>query len=399
MPTTLYFQTYVFKIIVTRGFMTFLNENEYISDSILLNQIKNNKALQSFFEMTFSGIKPKNNCGFLHIQNKNYFIIPKITNDQESNLNVFIYMLMYAYDVKLSHDDIANFQSTKSHFLEIFIRYFSDMLLNEFKKGIFKKYICLNENLKVLRGKYIIDKNFTNFYHQNIYCEFDEFTMDNELNRFFLYAIKVFKKFSSYPNLHKCEMILDEVSFFNHSNLNLVNIEFNRMNNRYFKSFETAMMILNRLIPLPEDNNKKSFSFLFDMAEVFEKFIGRLFQTIDPTIKLQYQKNFGNLQLKPDILTSTMIVDTKYKIVESKDNLAPSDKYQMFTYGTNFGIKDTMLLYPKHFNKDFNDADFSLGVGSNEVCLKMRNIDLEFNGDYDSFLQEMNKIIFKVIDK
>jgi 5-methylcytosine-specific restriction enzyme subunit McrC len=378
--------------------MTFLYENEYIS-SPLKNDIESNKELYPFFEMTFQGIKPKNNCGFLKIQNKNYFIVPKIADKKETNLHIFIYMLMYVFDVKLTNSDFSNLQSIKSHFLEIFIRHFSDALLNEFKKGIFKKYVCLSKNLKVLRGKYVIEKNFTNFYHQNIYCEYDEFTMDNELNRFFLYAIKVFKKFSSYPNLHKCEMILDEVSFLHFSNLNQINIEFNRMNSRYLKSFETAVMILKKLIPLPNDDNNKSFAFLFDMSKVFEKFIGRLYQSIDSTTKLQSQGTFENLQLKPDILTSTMIIDTKYKIVETKDNLATSDKYQMFTYGTNFGIKNTMLLYPKHFNKDFKDDDLRLGDAENTIKLRLRSIDLEFNGNYDDFLQKMNDRVFKIINE
>lgn len=366
--------------------MTFLYENEYLSESALEHYIKSNQALHPFFKTSFQGIKPKNNCGFLNIHNENYFIVPKIADSQETNLNIFMYMLMYAFDIKLKHNDFSNLSDTKHHFLELFIRHFSDTLLNEFKRGIFKQYICLAENLKVLRGKYVIEKNFTNFYHQNIYCEFDEFTMDNELNRFFLYAITVFKKFSSYPNLHKCEMILDEVSFYNHANLNQINIKFNRMNARYSTSFETALMILKKLIPLPEDDSKKNFAFLFDMGEVFEKFIGRLFQEIDPTTKLQCPKNFGNLQLKPDIVTSTMIVDTKYKIVESRDNLAPSDKYQMFTYGTNFGMKDTMLLYPKHFNKDFKDDVLKLGTENNTISLSLKSIELNQNGNYENFI-------------
>lgn len=365
--------------------MQFLYENEYIPSS-LKNDIESNKELYPFFEMTFQGIKPKNNCGFLKIQNENYFIVPKIADKEEINFHIFIYMLMYAFDVKLTNSDFSNLQSIKSHFLEIFIRHFSDALLNEFKKGIFKQYVCLSENLKVLRGKYVIEKNFTNFYHQSIYCEYDEFTMDNELNRFFLYAIKVFKKFSSYPNLHKCEMILDEVSFLHFSNLNQINIEFNRMNSRYLKSFETAIMILKKLIPLPNDDNNKSFAFLFDMSEVFEKFIGRLYQSIDNTTKLQSQRNFGNLQLKPDILTSSMIIDTKYKIVQTKDNLSVADKYQMFTYGTNFNIDNTMLLYPEHLHK--THENLILGVGEKAVKLKLRSIDLNQNNeDYEQYIE------------
>jgi len=51
------------------------------------------------------------------------------------------------------------------------------------------------------------------------------------------------------------------------------------------------------------------------MNELFEKFIGRIFKELDPSTKLQNQKNFGNLQLKPDIITTNMIIDTKYKIM------------------------------------------------------------------------------------
>ncbi|QIR80024.2 hypothetical protein FA592_14085 (plasmid) [Sulfurospirillum diekertiae] len=189
-----------------------------------------------------------------------------------------------------------------------------------------------------------------------------------------------------YPNLHKCEMILDEVSFLHFSNLNQINIEFNRMNSRYLKSFETAIMILKKLIPLPNDENNKSFAFLFDMSEVFEKFIGRLYQSIDSTTKLQSQRNFGNLQLKPDILTSSMIIDTKYKIVQTKDNLSVADKYQMFTYGTNFNIDNTMLLYPEHLHK--THENLILGVGEKAVKLKLRSIDLNQNNeDYEQYIE------------
>lgn len=79
-------------------------KNEYIPSS-LTKEIESNKELYPFFEMTFQGIKPKNNCGFLKIQNENYFIVPKIADKEQTNLHIFIYMLMYAFDVKLTNRD------------------------------------------------------------------------------------------------------------------------------------------------------------------------------------------------------------------------------------------------------------------------------------------------------
>lgn len=375
--------------------MNFLHENQFIKDDNLIQIIKQTKSLYPYFENSFDGVKPKNYCGFFNIESENYFIIPKITDSNNvQNLDIFIYMLLYAYDIKISNEDLANISNTKFKIMEIFIRYFTNGLLGELKKGIYKTYITKEENLKVLKGKYLIEKNFSNFYHQNIYCEFDEFSMDNQLNQFFLYAIKIFQKYSSYSNLHLCEMMFDEVTF-NHIDVNRLQINFDRLNTRFKSSFEIALMILQRLSPLVNNSNDKGFVFLFDMAEVFEKFIGNIYKSIDNTTQIQKEKDFGNLKLKPDIITQNIIIDTKYKIVKNKEDLATCDKYQMFTYGINFGIKNTMLLYPKHFNFEFKGADvLKLGIGDNMVYLKMRCIDLNSDSaGYDGYIEKIRRRI------
>jgi 5-methylcytosine-specific restriction enzyme subunit McrC len=365
--------------------MQFLYENQNIPEE-LESFIKDNENLQKYFEQSFNGIKPKNYCGFLTIENRNYFIIPKITNDNEENLNIFIYMLIYAYDIKLSNEDISSLENTKNKIFEIFIRFFADSLMNELKKGLYKTYVTFENNLKVLRGKYVISKNFTNFYHQNIYCEFDEFTSDNELNKFFIYAIKIFKRYSNYLNLHRCETIFDEVTYQNFDTRRL-DIKFNRMNKRFESSYELALMILDKITPLISDSKQKSFSFLFDMAEVFEKFIGRIYKSIDPSTKLQFGRYFGNLLLTPDIITSNKIIDTKYKLARNRDDLSTQDKYQMFVYGTNFEIQETILLYPKH-RFDVNE-NLRLGKSQKLINLKMRSIDLFSDKSFNEYVEEI----------
>lgn len=86
-----------------------------------------------------------------------------------------------------------------------------------------------------------------------------------------------------------------------------------------------------------------------------------------------------------------MIIDTKYKIVKNKDDLVTNDKYQMFTYGINFNIRDTMLLYPKHLF-DVKE-DLKLGINENLVELKMRSLDLNFDGNYEEFIESIKEKI------
>ena len=115
-----------------------------------------------------------------------------------------------------------------------------------------------------------------------------------------------------------------------------------------------------------------------------------MFTEIDSSTKLQNYKEFNELKLKPDIITTNMIIDTKYKILKSRDDLAVSDKYQMFVYGTNFEIKNTMLLYPKHL--EHFDDDLVLGKDEREIGLKVKSIDLGCEScGYGEFVGEIKK--------
>lgn len=373
--------------------MNFIIENEYIPKE-LETFIRENEKLYKSFNVDFKGIKPKNVCGFILLNDENYFIVPKICDKNESNLNIFIYMLLYAYDIKVKNEDISKLENLKHNFLKIFIKYFSDTLFEELKRGVWKTYISKEENLKVLKGKYLIKENFSNFYHQNIYCQYDEFSMDNQLNQFFLFAIKIFKRYSNTENLFRCESIFDEVDY-RHIDINKFNFKFDRLNHRFKKSFDIAMLILKSMSSLVSNSTTQSFSFLFDMSEVFEKFIGNIYKDIDSSIKLQKEFNYGSLKLKPDILTRDLIIDTKYKLVKNKKDLKTHDKYQMFTYGINLKRNETMLLYPKHIYDVYEDL--KLGKDENLVNLKMRSIDLKCDDEgLEMYIDEIRRRVGKL---
>jgi 5-methylcytosine-specific restriction enzyme subunit McrC len=103
---------------------------------------------------------------------------------------------------------------------------------------------------------------------------------------------------------------------------------------------------------MTQKSTDKSFAFLFKMSDVFEKFIEKMYKEIDLSSIGQYSKSFGKLHLKPDIHTDSKIIDIKYKSYDNS-SLDRNDKYQMYVYGKNFAIKDTMIIYPKHINRQF----------------------------------------------
>ena len=371
-------------------------EYSQVDDAKLKKYILATPSLHKYFKRDWEALKSRQYCGVLNFEGEDYYLLPKISQkDDDANLDIFIYMLMKAYNIKLENEDIASCKNNSHTILEVFIQMFAHKLFLEFQKGTYKEYITEVDNLRTLRGKYLINENLKhNFTHEKIYCEYDEFSEDNTLNQFFLYAVKTLLRYTKNKKLLKqCELILNEVEF-KQFDINTLNIHFHRLNTRFKSSYEFAILLLSKSIPL-FSKDKKSFAFLFDMNDLFENFIGKIYEDIDNSTNLQAQRNFGNLQLKPDIITSTMIIDTKYKKVKNREDLSVADKYQMFVYGTNFGVKDTMLLYPKHL-EDLKE-DLELGKDDKMVRMKMRSVDLEFRGGYGEYIKYIEEIIKELL--
>ncbi|ARU47737.1 McrC family protein [Sulfurospirillum diekertiae] len=287
--------------------MQIIHEYKEVTHKELCKHIIDNKALHKYFTLDWKTLKAAQYCGILNFNHQDFYILPKIANkNDEQNLNIFIYMLMYAYNIKLSNEQIASCQNQKHTILEIFIQMFAQNLLKELKKGIFKEYLTQENNLRVLKGKYLINENLKyNFTKDKIYCQYDEFCENNSLNQFFLYAVKFFQKFVDDKKLLKqCELIFDEVEY-KHIDINTLNFHFNRLTQRFKTSFEIALLLLKQSIPL-FSQDKKSFAFLFDMNILFEKFIARILKEKYDDVEIPNGYiSFGGLNLKPDIIVKS----------------------------------------------------------------------------------------------
>ena len=385
-------------------------EYQSITNEKLKNHIIDTKELHSYFTLDWKDLKAKQYCGILNFDNQDFYILPKIANhNDEQNLNIFIYMLMYAYDVNLLNENTSLSENLKSNnILEVFVQMFANGLLQELKKGMYKKYITEQDNLSVLKGKYLINENLKyNFTKNKIYCEYDEFSPNNSLNQFFLYTVKYLQKFVKDKKLLKqCELIFDEVEYKSVDINRLETINFDRLNLRFKTSFEIALLLLKQSIPL-FSQDKKSFAFLFDMNVLFEKFIARILKSLDDDAKIQNQDNFGDLTLKPDIIikSKNLIIDCKYKILKENKTSSRNDRYQMYVYGNNFKLEmnfRTILLYPKNLNeKDLNNKKpIYLGNNDRKVELRIRYIDLSFNEyNFEKYMEEIKNRIRTIIDE
>jgi 5-methylcytosine-specific restriction enzyme subunit McrC len=373
-------------------------EYSEVKEKNLKEYIINTPLLHKYFKLDWNVLKSQQYCGILNFGDKDYYLLPKVAdNNDEKNLDIFIYMLMYAYDIKLENEDIASCKNEKHNILEVFIQMFASNLFKEFKRGVYREYITEQDNLTTLRGKYLINENLKfNHIKNKIYCEYDEFSMDNQLNQFFLYAVKRLLKYTKNKKLLKqCELVLDEAEYKTFD-INNLHVHFNRLNNRFKGSFEFALLLLNKSIPLFA-KDKKSFAFLFDMNMLFERFVGKMIKELEPATLLQSCDTYGDLILKPDIIVKDLIIDTKYKKLGAKNDIKRDDKFQMFVYGKNYHITNTMLLYPKHL--DHFDYDLILGENGEEIKMKIKSLDLGYVecGGYKEYVEEIKIRITEIV--
>ena len=73
-------------------------EYQKVNNENLETYIKNTPSLHQYFKVDFQGLKARQYCGIINHNREDFYILPKIANnnDKKTNLNIFTYMLMYA---------------------------------------------------------------------------------------------------------------------------------------------------------------------------------------------------------------------------------------------------------------------------------------------------------------
>ena len=348
------------------------------------------EAFRKYFSENWGKVKTSNYCGSMKIGDETISILPKINRvDENANMRYLVYMLSFVYDLNVEETASAT-DTEQSPIIELLISVFCRDLLVEVERGLYREYISCQENIRTLKGRYLTGLDARhNLFRDKIYCEYDEFSPDNYLNALFAHTVKfcrqITKSDENRKRLSALALMFDEVD----TAYQKKPFVFGRLNERFKKPYSLATLILEHLSVNIGAHGKSEWAFMFDMNVLFEQFVGKLIKQIDHSALLQSERNFGNLKLRPDILIpNKLIIDTKYKLVSSKEEISAQDKYQMYAYGKNFGIENTMLLYPKHLD----GATEILQLGELEKCVMLRMDNVQLNIIADSFCAYIENI-------
>ncbi len=413
----------------------FLNRKDIIALDDLNNKIYKTRKVKPLELIYKKGelkeLKAKNFVGVLRVRNKSFQIIPKLSRKEngfddysrQAIRNLF-YMLTITRKLKIKNSDLAGLKRVNDDFFETLIYLYAKNLFDLIKNNVNKEYVDLEDNLTFLKGKLDFPRHIKNnsILKNKFYLHYEEFCEDNLLNQIFKYVthvlLKTTKNHNNYKILQELSFLFDGVSFKRVAPDDFKKVHLNRLNSFYEPILNLAKIFTSNSSLELSSNNIDTFTFVFDMNDLFEEFIGQISKkiffgsnykvTMQKPVKYLVKEKNGTkkdlFKMMPDIEVSelkskipALIMDTKYKILkdDSKDGIKQQDMYQMFAYSKKFNCKYIILLYPRLEEQNMSESNFKLDEFTN-IYKRTVNLcrDLTSKEQREELKQELKNIFY-----
>lgn len=338
--------------------------------------------------------QPTQWVGVIQIPGLQLEIVPKIDAGEseaegiEEARHNLLYMLSVAGYVPIRFRETASLVTRKAPLGETLAAIFAQRLVAELLRGPERAYRRREENLRLFKGKLKTAPHLRrNAAHRaRFFCEYDEFTSDTELNRIFKAACRLLAASMRMPKtleqLGHALLLLEDVQDVAVNAQILDRVIIDRRSARFEELFVFCRMLLEGHAPGAASGGTKTYSLLFDMNAVFEKFVTVfLRKRVLPSLPghrlveqgkgqgkfLVRQDGRGVLRLKPDLTVigadgTKLVIDTKWKRMQSEREdgrlrIGNADLYQLYAYADRFDARQSLLLYPKLAQSREQDFD------------------------------------------
>ncbi|WP_417271262.1 McrC family protein [Celeribacter sp.] len=304
-----------------------------------------------------------------------------------------VHMLDVAFDLKIDLGGTSRTQWQSETLLDVLIRAFCEKLANALRKGMPRAYSTLEDDLPALRGGLNVTRQFTRHAvnPSRLACRFDEFLPDIALNQIMkvtvLHLSHHARSFAVQQELRELAFLYAEISDVPVAMLPWDRVRLDRTNDRWQGLLALSRLFLEQKFQSTTLGAGQGAALLFNMAALFENYIGRLTRRACAGTALDVRLQGGRkycltdqatgrqlFQTKPDIIIRrngvvTHIIDTKWKQIEaqiddSKRGVSQADVYQMMAYSQLYKAPRLTLLYPQsnaQSERDGVHASFDIG--------------------------------------
>lgn len=266
-----------------------------------------------------------------------------------------------------------------AHLFDLLALLFAEACERIIQGGLLHDYVEREADLPVLRGRLIVGQQVRQHYGRvdRLACRYDDHLTDIVENQILAVALSVCRSRVSQPsvrlNIHRLHTLFTAVCTTNRlADWKSVRatMHYHRLNEHYREAHELAWLLLDGMgiDDLLTGGQTRSFAFLLDMNQLFERFILRFVEhaLAQEIYRAQTQKRDRSViwdllrqrpytHITPDILVQAengrrLAVDAKYKLYDERQ-LSTADIYQSFLYAyaysdTNSQRPAALLLYP-----------------------------------------------------
>ncbi|WP_288841846.1 McrC family protein [uncultured Deefgea sp.] len=348
-----------------------------ISELEILDKLSARLGIKLVEHISRSMVRPRQYVGTIQMPTRVIEFLPKIEVTGGGDLPVvrhnMLEMLLVAYEIGGSSSGYAGLAIRNVGWLDLLILLFCRALADQIRRGLVKRYRLVEDDLGTVKGRILIEEQIQrNLVHrERTACEYDEFDEDHGLNQIFKLALRMMIRVASNSVTQQCVRELlpafENVADVTFGPNLLDSVRLDRMSERFGFCLSLAKLFLQGMTTDIYSGNQQSFALMFDMAELFERYIGKLMRrALNPQgyeVMLQHSRHYlardskSNsrlFQLRPDIVvnaasSTSCIVDTKWKRLkpsERKLGVAQADLYQMLAYSERYQCKSILLLYP-----------------------------------------------------
>ena len=385
-------------------------------------------------------IQAAQHVGVVRLKNRTIQILPKIHQQRETDNDEIktreatanlLRMLAYAGELQVREHELAPLMRQTDNWFEILTNLFATHLREKWQRGAHRNYQTIEDDLPLLKGKWRIAAQLKRPLRRHIFSvSYDEFTADSQLNRIFRYVVeRLWQLTRDNDNkrlLGELRQWLDEVTLLRHVTVADADPkQLTRLNEHYRPLLNLAQLFLDGGSLQMAAGDLTSFSFVFDMNELFESFVASfirrnasailpaelqacdyLVQSRGENRHLAIRETKNVFRTKPDIVFRQgeqfpLIIDTKYKRLNVADlrlGVDQSDFYQMHAYSHRYECDHILLLYPqtaetlKPLNEVFRLADCKKVIRVATVNLQ---IDLSRKHGRDTLASELKALFTK----
>jgi len=299
----------------------------------------------------------KHYVGVLVLDELQIVIQPKI------HLTNLFYMLTYAYDLPAFRVEETLLDQSEDLFTFI-VKIFAQQVQGLLRQGLYHHYQEQETVQPYLRGRLLLTphlrqpRTHATHFAQRI----NEYTVDLRENQILKYTLWLLSQLGLWESplaahLHHLYRAFNPVTHTVCRAADCRQIHYTRLNQRYATPLNLAALLLRHLSLEGGQGRERFGSYLFNMNEVFERFVGRYLQAHfqpHPQLEVRLQDNLWldtEQQERgiPDIVIQHQgvpicVLDTKYKAFNQKPD--PRDRDQIWIYSQRLQVKAALLVYP-----------------------------------------------------